>query len=253
MSVSLELIPVLDLMSGQVVRAFGGRREEYQPLESALCDSSRPETVVEGLLALYPFRRIYIADLNAILKQGDHRDVVERLQRAHPDLEFWADGGFTDAAAARAWQEAGLGRPVLGSESLAMLPELGAWPANGVLSLDFRGNDFLGPPALLQHPERWPAEVIVMTLLRVGMNAGPDLTRLEQLQSLNPDCKLYAAGGVRHVGDLSELAGAGFAGVLLASALHDGRLSRPELDVFHAGHPMSGASGARANAPGSDR
>lgn len=253
MSVSLELIPVLDLMGGQVVRAFGGRRDEYQPLKSTLCDSSRPEAIVAGLLALYPFRRIYIADLNAILKRGDHRDVVKRLLRSHPDLEFWTDGGFADEAAARAWQEAGLGRPVLGSESLAMFPEPSAFPANGVLSLDFRGDDFLGPPALLQHPERWPAEVIVMTLLRVGMNTGPDLTRLEQLQSLNPDCQLYAAGGVRHSGDLSELASAGFAGVLLASALHDGRLSRHELDVFHAGHPMSAASGAKANAPASDR
>ncbi|MBS0330337.1 MAG: hypothetical protein JSR30_10815, partial [Proteobacteria bacterium] len=94
MPASLALIPVLDLMDGQVVRAFGGRRDEYRPLESALCDSSRPEAVVEGLLALYPFRRIYIADLDAILGRGNHGSVVERLQRLHPDLEFWVDGGF---------------------------------------------------------------------------------------------------------------------------------------------------------------
>lgn len=240
-------------MGGQVVRAYAGRRDEYQPLKSALCDSSRPEAVVDGLLALYPFRRIYIADLDAILERGDHRGVVERLQRSHPDLEFWVDGGFADAAAARAWQEAGLGRPVLGSENLVVLPEHGAWPAKSVLSLDFRGDDFLGPPALLQHPERWPAEVIVMTLARVGMNAGPDLARLAHVQRLNPACRVYAAGGVRHANDLSALAGAGAAGILLASALHDGRLSRAELDVFHAGHPTSAASGARVNAPRPDR
>ncbi len=240
-------------MGGQVVRAIAGKRDEYRPLESALCGSSRPEAVVDGLLALYPFRRVYIADLGAILGQGDHRRVVEGLQRSHPDLAFWVDGGFSDTAAAQAWQEAGLGRPVLGSESLTMLPEHGAWPAQGVLSLDFREDDFLGPSALLQYPGRWPAEVIVMTLARVGMNAGPDLRRLAQLQSLNPACRLYAAGGVRDAGDLSALSAAGAAGVLLASALHDGRLSRAELDVFHAGRPTSAASGARANGPAPDR
>lgn len=253
MPTSLALIPVLDLMDGQVVRAFGGRREEYQPLESALCDSSHPEAVVAGLLALYPFRRIYIADLDAILGRGNHGSVVEGLQRLHPDLEFWVDGGFSSAAAAQAWQARGLGRPVLGSESLTALPDRGTWPAQGVLSLDFRGDTFLGPSALLSHPERWPVEVIVMTLARVGLNAGPDLTRLAHMQRLNAACRIYAAGGVRHVDDLAALARAGAAGVLLASALHDGRLSRPELDAFHAAHPTSAASGARANVPAPDR
>lgn len=240
-------------MDGQAVRAVGGRRDEYRPLESVLCDSSRPEAVVEGLLALHPFRRLYIADLDAILGRGDHGRVVERLRRLHPDLEFWVDGGFSNTATAQAWQAAGLGRPVLGSESLAALPERGAWPAQGVLSLDFRGDAFLGPAALLQGPERWPAEAIVMTLARVGMAAGPDLARLAQLRRLNAACRLYVAGGVRHAGDLAALAGAGAAGVLLASALHDGRLSRLELDAFHAAHPTSAASGARANAPAPDR
>lgn len=240
-------------MDGQVVRAFAGKRDEYQPLKSVLCDSSDPGGVVDGLLALFSFRRIYVADLDAILARGDHRGVLKELQRSHSDLEFWVDGGFSDVAAAKAWQDAGLGRPVLGSESLAMLPEYEAWPASGVLSLDFRGDDFLGPAALLQHAECWPAEVIVMTLARVGMGAGPDLARLAQLQYLNPACQLYAAGGVRHAGDLSALADAGAAGVLLASALHDGRLSRAALDVFHAGHPTSAASGARTNAPRPDR
>ncbi|MHB1092576.1 HisA/HisF-related TIM barrel protein [Thiobacillus sp.] len=254
MSASLDLIPVLDLMDGQVVRAVGGRRDAYRPLQSALCDSSRPAAVVHGLLALYPFRRIYIADLDAILEHGNHRSVVEELQRLHPDLEFWVDGGFSSVAAAQAWQAAGLGRPVLGSESQTILAEHDAWPAQGILSLDFRGDDFLGPDTFLQHPERWPAEVIAMTLARVGMNAGPDLARLAQLQRLNPACRLHAAGGVRHADDLSALAGAGTAGVLLASALHDGTLSRVELDVFHAGHhPTSAASRAMENVPAPDR
>lgn len=96
-----------------------------------------------------------------------------------------------------------------------------------VLSLDFRGDDFMGPPALLQRTELWPSRIIVMTLARVGGGAGPDLERLAALQSRAPDRRFYAAGGVRGPADLEALRRQGAAGVLVASALHDGRL-RPE-------------------------
>jgi len=178
--------------------------------------------------------------------------VLEVLRRSYPDLEFWVDGGFADIAAANAWQSAGLGRPVLGSESLTTLPGSRGFPTKGVLSLDFQGEDFLGPAGLMQEAERWPQDVIVMTLARVGLGTGPDLERLVQLRSLNAACRLYAAGGVRHTDDLLALARIGASGVLLASALHDGNLSRAALDVFHAGYPTSAANDARTNLPEPD-
>lgn len=204
---------------------------------------------MEGLLTLYPFRRMYVADLDAILGRGDHQRVVEALRRAYPDLELWVDGGFSDIDAASAWQAAGLGRPVMGSESLTGFQTRAVFPAQSLLSLDFRGDDFLGPISLMHEPERWPEDVIVMTLARVGVGVGPDLERLMQIRSLNPACRLVAAGGVRHTDDLRALARVGASGVLLASALHDGRLSRAELDVFHAGYPTSAANDARTNSP----
>jgi len=253
MAAFLSLIPVLDLMGGQVVRARAGRRDEYRALRSVWCNSSRPEAVVEGLLALYPFRRFYVADLDAILGRGDHRAALENLQRAHPALEWWVDAGFADVAAAASWRCGGLGRPVLGSESLAAAPARGDYPGGSVLSLDYRGEDFLGPADLLRDAARWPDDVVAMTLARVGAGAGPDLARLAQLRRLNPACRLYAAGGVRHAADLAALAAAGMAGVLLASALHDGALSRAELAAFHDDRPRNAATGARASAPEPDR
>jgi len=253
MAAFLSLIPVLDLMGGQVVRARAGRRDEYRALRSVLCNSSRPEAVVEGLLALYPFRRFYVADLDAILGRGDHRAALENLQRAHPALEWWVDAGFADVAAAASWRCGGLGRPVLGSESLAAAPARGDYPGGSVLSLDYRGEDFLGPADLLRDAARWPDDVVAMTLARVGAGAGSDLARLAQLRRLNPACRLYAAGGVRHAADLAALAAAGMAGVLLASALHDGALSRAELAAFHDDRPRNAATGARASAPEPDR
>lgn len=212
-------------MDGRVVHAREGRRDEYRPLVSRLCAGSAPAAVLAGLLALHPFRRCYIADLDAILGHGGHRDLVAGLCRAHPGVEFWLDAGWRDARDAAGWP----GRPVFGSESLAAAERL---PAGAVLSLDFRGEHFLGQRAWLDDAGLWPDDVIVMTLARVGGALGPDLERLSALRARAPGKNLYAAGGVRGGADLAALERAGAAGVLLASALHDGRLGRADL----AGH-----------------
>ena len=229
---SLELIPVIDLMGGVVVHAHAGERDRYQPLvDSKLCTSADPAAVVEGLLALHPFRTLYIADLDAIRKQGDHKALIVSLGRAFPQLRLWVDAGFAGECSCRQFLAAGLGDLVLGSESQANSRLLNQFCHDHrlILSLDFQGERPLGAPMLFDAPEFWPHRVIAMTLARVGAGGGPDLERLRSLRRLVPDKRLYAAGGVRGVGDLQALAGLGCAGVLVASALHDGRLGRAEL------------------------
>ena len=107
-----------------------------------------------------------------------------------------------------------------------------ALAADAVLSLDFRGDAFIGPQALLDTPEIWPQRIIVMTLARVGSGAGPDLERLSTVRRLCGDRLVYAAGGVRHVDDLAALNRCGVAGALVASALHDGRLTRADIEAL---------------------
>jgi phosphoribosylformimino-5-aminoimidazole carboxamide ribotide isomerase len=63
-----------------------------------------------------------------------------------------------------------------------------------------------------------------MTLSRVGTGAGPDLDRLAAIRKKSANANVLAAGGVRHAEDLATLKRAGVAGVLVASALHDGRI-----------------------------
>jgi phosphoribosylformimino-5-aminoimidazole carboxamide ribotide isomerase len=224
-----EILPVIDLMGGQVVHARAGERDRYRPLDgSVLCKSALPLAVVEGLLDLHPFNSIYIADLDAIRKQGHHRDVVRSLQARFPGLELWVDAGFDDPRPCRRFLDDGPGRLVLGSESqtdLRLGEELRSEPRLA-LSLDFKGALRLGPPALFERPELWPRHLIVMTLARVGGGSGPDHERLRLIRALAPACRVYAAGGVRGVEDLLALAADGVAGALVASALHDGRLDR---------------------------
>jgi uncharacterized protein related to proFAR isomerase len=226
----MEIIPVLDLMGGSVVRARSGDRARYPPIVTPLAPSSDPLEVARGLLRIAGFGRFYVADLDAIAHTGDHRAVLGRL-RSELDLELWVDAGIADPAAARDWLASGLGALVIGSEAQrdAGLARRLCGDPRVVLSLDFRGDDFLGPPALLAEPDAWPDRVIVMTLARVGSGAGPDLARIAAIRRLAGSRKIYAAGGVRGGADLAALARTGVAGGLVASCLHDGTLGAAEI------------------------
>src|SRR6202042_519163 len=101
-----------------------------------------------------------------------------------------------------------------------------------VLSLDFRGDVFQGPQDILAEPALWPQRVIVMTLARVGSGAGPDLGRLGSIRSIAHGREIYAAGGVRNANDLRTLKGAGVAGALIATALHERQIDRSDLEAM---------------------
>jgi HisA/HisF family protein len=230
---SFSIVPVLDLKGGEVVHARAGDRARYQPIRSPLAPSSAPAAILDGLLALAPFRWFYIADLDAIEGRGSHQAVVAALARRHPGVEFWIDAGLGTAAAAAAIAAAGL-VPVLGSETLVSPEELAAAGGSAVLSLDYRDERFLGPAEIATRPQLWPDRVIVMTLGRVGSGAGPDLARLQEVQRRAGSRRVFAAGGVRDAHDIARLATLGVAGALVATALHDGRLDRKSLAALIA-------------------
>lgn len=224
-----EVIPVIDLKGGKAVRAVAGNRADYRPLATPLCPDGQPLTAVRGYLGLHPFARLYIADLDAIEGGARQDGLLKEIRAVFPALELWVDAGFTDPHAATGWQQRGHGRPVLGSESLrdSRLPQGEA----AILSLDFRGERFLGDPALLAAPDLWPADIIVMCLHDVGMGGGPDFARLEAVMNLGQGRRVYAAGGVRHRADLEALARLGVSGALIASALHSGVIASADLAV----------------------
>ncbi|MDE3176899.1 MAG: nickel transporter [Pseudomonadota bacterium] len=222
----MQVIPVIDLMGRQVVRAKMGERAAYRPIETPLARTSDPVEVVAGLLRLAPFPTLYVADLDAIRGGGDNFAALARLRAAFPALQLWIDNGAADAGAVAAIRA--YGTPVLGSESQRDPALVEATP-DALLSLDFRGEALQGPGELLARPQLWPDRLIVMTLGRVGSGAGPDLDRLATIRALAGPRRLYAAGGVRDRADLAALERAGAAGVLVASALHDGRLTAADL------------------------
>jgi phosphoribosylformimino-5-aminoimidazole carboxamide ribotide isomerase len=249
----MQLLPVIDLFDGQVVRAVAGERANYRPIRSGLVDCARPGDVMRALLALARFEAVYVADLDAITRHGSdrHFDLLVELAgvlQAAGGQALWLDAGEAPWLPALAEAAAMHGItlvPVIGTESLAedtfLATRMEALAGlDCVLSLDFRHGTLVGPIALDEHPRAWPRRVIAMELSGVGVGAGPDLSGLERIvdaarRAGRGDVAVYAAGGVRDAGDLRTLAARGAAGVLLASALHDRRIDAGELAEFTAG------------------
>lgn len=226
----------MDLMGGQVVRAVRGERHNYRPIVSSLCASSEPLEIARAFLELYPFRTLYIADLDAIQGRGNHLDTVAEIRAAIPELEIWIDAGFNDAADTLPWVHLGA-RCVIGSESLPTINRamqlLDAMsPEQAILSLDYSQDQARGPIDLFANSAPWPARIIGMTLGRVGSYRGPDIALLQQLRAQAGERKVYAAGGVRDTHDLQALKSAGIAGALIASAIHDKHLTAQQLTAL---------------------
>jgi phosphoribosylformimino-5-aminoimidazole carboxamide ribotide isomerase len=227
----MEIIPVLDLKDGVVVHARMGQRDQYRPIESPLSSSSKPADVARGLLSIHPFRTFYIADLDAIEGKGTNNGALAQLKNEFPSLTFWVDNGIADFGHARQWLGSDLGHLVLGSETQKDGQLVRHCRDNDqvILSLDYRGDAFVGPAAIIDAVDAWPKKIIVMTLARVGSAAGPDLERLMAIRSKVPERQVYAAGGLRGAADLAALAEAGIAGALAATGLHNGTLTGAQI------------------------
>jgi phosphoribosylformimino-5-aminoimidazole carboxamide ribotide isomerase len=222
----MQVVPVIDLKNGIVVRARMGERERYQPIETRLSPSCDVIEVARGLLSVHPFPTLYAADLDAIAGTGDNLGALKRLRAEFADVTLWVDSGIADLDRAEAWLAAGLGHLVLGSETQrdGMLIRRLAANDRVLLSLDFRDQAYLGPSDHLDQAGTWPQTVIVMTLARVGSGTGPDFPRLLDIRKVAGERSVFAAGGIRDVADLLTLKNIGIAGALVASSLHDGAL-----------------------------
>lgn len=220
----MKIVPVIDLRDGLVVHARGGNRAAYRPLQSELCDSTEPPTVVRALQQFYPFTTLYVADLDALENRRSNAGVIRDLLEGFPDLRIWLDAGIPDI-------HAGLENPrlvpVIGSETGITPREFIAVRERhraAILSLDYGRDGLLGRAEWLADPESWPETVIAMMLARTGSDAGPDLERMREILALAGGRRVYAAGGVRHDQDLRDLEVLGAHGALLATALHHRRI-----------------------------
>lgn len=243
----MEVIPVIDLLHGQVVHARRGDRTAYRPLVTPWSRTAEPLDVANGLRDSFGFRRFYLADLDAIGGATPNLAVYREWKRAGFDLML--DAGIRDkeqAAALKAtadslvfgletvpertgWRELIDAFP--GSECTERTA--GSWP-RAIFSLDLKNGSPLGIAAWTNDPIPIVDEAVsagftgllVLDLASVGNSGGLGTIRLvEIIRRRHPKLWLAAGGGIRGPEDLTDAESIGLNAVLVATALHDGRLT----------------------------
>ncbi|HSE67490.1 MAG TPA: HisA/HisF-related TIM barrel protein [Gemmatimonadales bacterium] len=237
------LIPVLDLAHGEAVHAIGGRREEYQPVESVLSPGQRGNAQV--LARAYRERlgatQCYVADLDAIQEKGLQSDLLGRL--AGPDgfgPGLMVDAGAAGMARVKDLLDLGVAQVIAGLESLDSWSDLekmvgAAGSDRVVFSLDLHQarpiyHLDMGPRLERVSPHEFVdravsigvAGLIIIDLADVGSGEGPSIGSLTQQLHARYRIPLYAGGGVRDRRDVDALLEAGAAGVLVGTAIHRG-------------------------------
>lgn len=240
----MQIIPVLDLKSGQAVHAIRGEREGYAPVLGMLGSGDDPVALATAYRDQLGCDACYVADLDAIAGQPGHTDTLRTL--AQVGVLLWVDAGISSPSRALALADLGVTKIIVGSETLPSMDQLTllatqAGPSTLVLSVDLKDAILRAPPGIdsPQQLVRLAAgvgleDVILLDLARVGAGAGPPLDLLTSLRPHFPELAFYAGGGVRHRADLDALAEAGAAGALIATAFHRGILTATDVRAYHA-------------------
>jgi len=240
----MKIIPVLDVLNGVIVHAVGGKREKYYPVKSVLCASSDPVNVASTFRSL-GFDELYMADLDAILNNNANFSLYKQI-KAMTDLNLMVDAGISDFEKARKVLENEVSKIIIGTETLENLDfvkeAVKLLGKNRVIvSLDLKGGKIVSIDSYIK--SRSPtelakvfkgmdvAQIIVLDLARVGMDKGLSLGIVKEILE-QAQVEVLTGGGVRDIEDLEKLRSMGVSGVLVATALHNGRLAIKKLEQF---------------------
>ena len=245
----MRVIPVIDLMQGRVVRGIAGRRESYLPIESPLAESALAGPIASVLAREFGCSEIYVADLDAIAGAEPDRQSLAAI--ANEGFSLWVDAGIGTSQRAAGWSRGELGqlaaKAIVGLESVASAEALAEvfqvlGGERAVFSLDLKNQQ----PLCGQGWKNLDAEQIAQTAVEIGFRSlivldlaevgmGRGAATIEQLcnrlHRRYPQVELISGGGVRNLGDLKTLAQAGCSAALVASALHDGRITAADLAI----------------------
>ena len=239
----MRIIPVIDLMKGIVVHGQMGERKKYKPIQSVLCHSADPLTVAYAFEDKLQLKELYIADLNAI-SHHDYSHLKEILKiKQNTHLNLMLDCGIRSIDDILRVISTKIDRIIIATETLSGLNELERIAdqidrSKLILSIDTMYNKILAnskeilelnPRALAEYGyELGIQECIVLDLSKVGSEKGPNITIAKEIVD-NVDISVITGGGIRCIDDIYYLEENGFTGVLIATALHNGNITRNDL------------------------
>ena len=234
---AMRLIPVLDVLKGVAVRGVGGRRDEYRPLITQLCAGSDPLAVAAGYRARLGTPTLYLADLDAIVHQRPNTALYQCLIARQTDL--WLDAGVRTVSEVLPLMEQHVPTIIIGLESWRSPAELRSLmtlvpPKRLLFSVDLRQGSACGGPAWSRDPLAIVDEVLSAGLTRlllldladVGQHTGGSTVALcAAVRQRCPQAEIITGGGIRADDDIRLWESRGIDGLLIASAIHDGRVT----------------------------
>jgi phosphoribosylformimino-5-aminoimidazole carboxamide ribotide isomerase len=246
MQSGFDVLGVVDLRDGLAVRARGGRRQQYMPIESVAGETIRrgdATALARQYVARFGLTGLYVADLDAIESGLPPHAEVSTLSSV--GVPVWLDAGIASSSDAQRALSSGASRLIVGLETLPSFHVLkaiveGCGRERVVFSLDLRDGQpvAMATELVTQRPEDLAARaadtgvgaMVVIDLARVGSGAGIDLEGLARIRAIASSVRIYAGGGVRSIEDLEQLQRLGCEGALVASALLDGQITERDLD-----------------------
>ena len=239
----MQLIPVIDIRNGIAVRAVAGDRGRYRAIESLLTNSAEPPEVLNALEQHFHCAACYVADLDAIERQQLNRCTIAEMVRT--GVSLIVDAGAATVEQIEELLQLGVRQVVIASESMRDLSQLGTLvtrldTASLIFSIDLKHGELLvsdpawqgnAPLDLVRFViKQGLRQLIVLDLAAVGTGHGvPTLRLCADIQRISPDIRIISGGGVDSAECVAKAAQAGLDGLLIASALHDGRLTADDL------------------------
>ncbi|NQT61925.1 MAG: 1-(5-phosphoribosyl)-5-[(5-phosphoribosylamino)methylideneamino]imidazole-4-carboxamide isomerase [Candidatus Marinimicrobia bacterium] len=236
------IIPAIDIIDGQTVRLFKGDYSQITYYDQT------PTSLVERY-ANGGAKLIHIVDL-----QGA-RDVDQRQLSLIGELSTSTDvliqtgGGIRSEQDVAELLEAGAGRVVIGSLAIKEAELVSTWvqnfgPERVVLALDVAldeqgqkwlptqawqtGGQVLLEDVLDQYLEANVQHILCTDISRDGTLQGSNHQLYTELQEKYPQLTWQASGGIGSLNDISRVAQAGVAGIIVGKALLDRKFSLKE-------------------------
>jgi phosphoribosylformimino-5-aminoimidazole carboxamide ribotide isomerase len=250
------VIPVLDLMIGQIVLAKSGNRAAYRPVHSRLTNSSSPRGVAQAIFNQTGCDCLYLADIDSFAGANPNWAVYNELLNL--GFGLWIDADWTTGERCDQISEKIENRErmkvIVSSETMASPDEFAkfddliARDIEPIFSLDRKGDTMITQPGELA--ELTPLELvqlaygrgvrnlILLDLDSVGTMAGisndPDGLGplIQEITSELKDITLISGGGVRDAADVQALLDSGCQHVLVASAIHECKLTPDDVSQF---------------------
>lgn len=244
------IVPVLDLMIGQIVLAEGGNRDQYLPVDTKLTRSPQPLDVAKAMFQQTGCDWIYLADIDSFSGAMPAWHVYGQLLEA--GFGLWVDANWLKNDRFREIQNrlptTDRVRMIVSSETMVdpkqfevfgQLIDMGIRP---IFSLDMKGSDVIGGCAevtqrdpldlVTQAYAAGVRDLIVLNLSMVGtmqsniaQTQAATMSLIQTIVAAFPDVCVTSGGGIASTEDAQAWLDAGCDHVLAASVIHQCRIT----------------------------